>query len=118
MSHKELFGIFAGSGKRKHLDTQEEEENVIPPKVQSKEETKAPAEEKKEDAMQALEEDTQKKNPAKEANLSSSDEDLDQNALQPEFTVLTSTIEGCQHECVIPINYNRKGIILFLINRA
>eukprot|EP01022_Parablepharisma_sp_SALTPOND_P014220 TRINITY_DN1916_c0_g1_i1.p1 TRINITY_DN1916_c0_g1~~TRINITY_DN1916_c0_g1_i1.p1 ORF type:complete len:1081 (+),score=160.85 TRINITY_DN1916_c0_g1_i1:7764-11006(+) len=110
MSHKELFDIFSGKTKRKLSDPSDKDpvpskqkvEELVPP---------APVEPSTDqphshlDPMQMLEEEKSHVKAEVKAD-SSSDEEIEEK--EPEFMVLTSNIQGCQHECVLPKGFKRK----------
>jgi len=118
MSHKELFDIFSAGTKRKFDENEKDNADPIPAKQkitsEKPEVTKiSEAMEKEEknktqqmDPMQMLEKNKENIEEDKKAEISS-DEDL-ADSKEPEFTVLTSDIKGCQHECVLPTNFIRK----------
>eukprot|EP00826_Nyctotherus_ovalis_P023835 TRINITY_DN1833_c0_g4_i2.p1 TRINITY_DN1833_c0_g4~~TRINITY_DN1833_c0_g4_i2.p1 ORF type:complete len:439 (-),score=125.89 TRINITY_DN1833_c0_g4_i2:58-1374(-) len=98
MEHKDLFSVFSGAVKRKISDS--DKEAPIPRKQKPE---PLVAEDEKLNPMEALEQ-VQAVNEAK--NSSSSEENLAEK--EPEFNIITGTVVGCQHECILPITHKRK----------
>jgi len=92
MEHQDLFSVFTGGIKRKLVDT--DNDIPIPSKLKA---------ESLQDSMQILEQ----AKAIEEAKYISSSEGNEAEG-EPEFHLIQGTIQGCQHECILPISHKRK----------
>ena len=119
MDHRKLFEGF--TNKKKKLTMEDDQGKVaVPTKLKANADPVVPGELKElaglpneSDAMQKLEEEkgsgVQEKGGEPFAAFSSSEDEKQDAPEAKEFTIFQSPITGCQHECILPINYVRKG---------